>query len=545
MHAPNQPSRRPARQASPTAGRLVVLAAAIMGSLLTALMATSPALAGPYVDAGHDTVEMAGWATAVDALVRGPQDIAFPAGPMASFGLPENALGIASGDTADTVSLGDGGSITLYLESGISNGPGNDFAVFENGFFDLFGLFAELAYVEVASNGVDFAAFASHTLNTFPVLAFDTIDPTDYDGLAGRHEARVGTGFDLADLASDPLIQSGAVDLMNVRYVRVTDVIGDGSTQDSFGNALYDPYATAFAVGGFDLDAVGTIHVPEPARATLLIAGLMALVLLHRRRVRRVGNVALTALVATALMSGPAFALTATFDDLGLGAESVENGSGLSGSYTSGGITFDNNYFPSYDGFSGFAASTTTDTTTPGFTNQFSNITGSGAGGSAGFGVFYETFGSPGRVILPSPQTVLGADITNTTYAYLSIRDGDAFTDPFGGPTGNEPDLFTLFIEGWDAVGTSTGVVSFVLADYTDPTNALDYIVDAWTWVDLTSLGVVTELSFSFDSTDVGGFGINTPQYFAIDNLTTIPEPGTALLLGLGLIGLARRRSER
>ena len=38
---------------------------------------------------------------------------------------------------------------------------------------------------------------------------------------------------------------------------------------------------------------------------------------------------------------------------------------------------------------------------------------------------------------------------------------------------------------------------------------------------------------------DIGAFGINTPQYFAIDDLRTIPEPASALLLGLGLAGLA------
>jgi hypothetical protein len=241
-------------------------------------------------------------------------------------------------------------------------------------------------------------------------------------------------------------------------------------------------------------------------------------------------------------VANPASALIANFDDLGLGAESYENGSGLSGGFVSGGAGFNNNYFPSFDGFSGFVASTVTDNTTPGFTNQYANITGGDAGGTGGFGIFYETSGSPGRITLPSVQTVTGADFTNTTYAALSMLSGDDYAKQFGGVTGTDPDYFRLLIEGFDDSNVSTGVVEFMLADYRNLGGTLDYIIDQWTWVDLTGLGDVRSLGFSFESSDVGGFGINTPQYFAIDNLTTIPEPNTALLLGLGLVSLARLR---
>lgn len=508
------------------------------------LIATS-VNAGPYIDAGHSAGTMTGWATAVDELVRGPVDIAAPAGPLASHGLPADVLGAATGGPGEILSLGDGGSITVFLADGISNGPGDDFAVFENGFIDFNGLFAELAYVEVGSNGLDFAEFKSHTVNTLSLSGFDYLDPTDYDGFAGRHEALFGTGFDLANLAFDPLVQSGAVDVTDVRYVRITDVIGDGSTTDSFGNALYDPYSTPFATAGFDLDAVGIIHVPEPRFYAGLFCGLLLLAtsfgqLRRTRRNTRRGYV-FAGLMGIAV-ANPASALVVTFDDLGLGAESYENGSGLTGSFVSGGATFDNNYFPTFDGFSGFAASTLTDNTTPGFGNQFANITGGGGGGTGGYGVFFETFGSPGRITLPSVQTVTGADFTNTTYTALSMLSGDAFAKQFGGVTGTDPDYFRLLIEGFDDFNVSTGVVEFMLADYRNLGGTLDYIIDQWTWVDLTGLGDVRSLGFSFESSDVGEFGINTPQYFAIDNLTTIPEPNTALLLGLGLISLARLR---
>ncbi len=523
------------------------LCSLFLASLTLSTLPSGPALAGPFNEAGHPAGSMTAWATSVLEVIRGPIDISQPDGELAFAGLPENVLGAATGDPGDTVSLGDGGSITVYLESGISNGPADDFAVFENGFFDAFGLFAELAFVEVASNGIDYAQFEVDAMNPFPVLSFDTLDPSEYFGVAGRHAATFGTGFDLADLAFDPLVQSGTVDLTDIHYVRLIDVIGDGSTVDVLGNAIYDPYPTAFGVGGFDLDAVGVIHVPEPAVAAGFCFGLLGLLVISRRESRRTRSARRSPAFAPILaglvlaLASPAAALTATFDDLGLGVEAFENGSGLSGGYDSGGIFFENVYTASFDGFTGFAASTMNNTTTPGFGNQFSSITGGGAGGSDAFGIYFLT----GRLILPSVQTVLGAEFTNTTYAALSMLTGDSFAKQFGGDSGDDADFFRLLVEGIDADGGSTGVVELMLADYRFGDNSLDFILDQWTHLDLAGLGAVKEITFSFESSDVGAFGINTPQYFAIDNLTTIPEPGTALLLGLGLAGLALRSHKR
>jgi hypothetical protein len=240
--------------------------------------------------------------------------------------------------------------------------------------------------------------------------------------------------------------------------------------------------------------------------------------------------------LAVMFLANPAFSSTATFDDLGLttlppGAFLDPPTSG--GSFTSGGITFQN------DGsYSGFSASTTMDSTTPGFGNQYSNITGSGAGSSAGFGVAF----SNSTILLSTPQIVLGAEFTNTTYAALSMRNGDAFAKQFGGATGDDPDFFRLVIEGVDSLGGSTGIIEFMLADYRFADGSLDFILDEWILLDLTGLGIVSELRFDFESSDVGGSGINTPTYFAIDNLVTVPEPSATLLIGLGLVALASGR---
>jgi hypothetical protein len=240
--------------------------------------------------------------------------------------------------------------------------------------------------------------------------------------------------------------------------------------------------------------------------------------------------------LAGTLLAGPALSLTATFDDLGL--STTAPGEFLDpptsgGSFTSDGITFLN------DGaFAGFSASTTMDTTTPGFGNQYSNITGAGVGGSAGFGLAY----SNSTIPLAAPRTVVGADFTNTTYAALSMLNGDSFAKQFGGVSGTDADYFRLLVEGIDDLGSSTGSVELMLADYRFADDTLDFVLSEWVFLDLTGLGIVSELHFSFESSDVGGFGINTPTYFAIDNLVTVPEPGLAVLIGIGLMTLAAGR---
>ncbi len=193
------------------------------------------------------------------------------------------------------------------------------------------------------------------------------------------------------------------------------------------------------------------------------------------------------------------------------------NGEDLTGNFTSGAGEFGNTFTPSaYGGYwTGFAYSRKIDNVTSGYTNQYSAITGSGYNGSENYAVGN---GIPG-VKFNQATYVSSIQITNSTYAHNSMRDGDMFAKKFGGDTGDDPDYFLLSIKGYNA-GTYTDSVNFYLADFTDSDNANDYIVDTWQAVDLLSLGMVDSLSFSLTSTDVGNWGMNTPAYFCMDEIT-------------------------
>ena len=124
--------------------------------------------------------------------------------------------------------------------------------------------------------------------------------------------------------------------------------------------------------------------------------------------------------------------------------------------------------------------------------------------------------------ILPADgvaTVVEGAWLTNTTYAALSMRDGDAFAKQFGGPSGADPDWFLVTITGYDGDESPRGTVDFYLADFRFEDSVEDYIVDQWTWVDLVGLGPVSAIDFALSSSDNGDFGMNTPAYFALDGL--------------------------
>lgn len=235
-------------------------------------------------------------------------------------------------------------------------------------------------------------------------------------------------------------------------------------------------------------------------------------------------------------------AQTITFDDLTLAPETGWNGSDGSGSFTSNGQVFSNEFDFGY-WLGGWGYSNKTDITTAGPANDLSNFVGTGFS-SANYALGRQS----SFIDFGAEKIVTSVQLTNSTYAGISMRDGDMFAKQFGSINGangmpdgtNGEDFFRINLIGRDGDSLVTDTIVFYLADFRGP-DSLDFILDTWQGVNLSGLGEIRYLSFEMESSDVGGFGINTPLYFAMDqlvlsgaeiaeneiNLTVFPNPAT------------------
>ncbi|PZF71090.1 T9SS type A sorting domain-containing protein [Taibaiella soli] len=213
--------------------------------------------------------QFVGWATHCD-VQRGWMDIA------------DQSLGrVSAGDSSVVVgapdnyimSLGDSGVAVLTFAHPIVNGPGYDFAVFENGFANPNNpeeAYLEFAFVEVSSDGVNYVRFpvTSNTQDTAQIAGTgEYMVASLVNNLAGKYIGNYGTPFDLSELSG-----AANLDLNNITHVRLVDVIGSiGAlgTVDMNNHKINDPYPTPFPTGGFDLDAVGVINQSTTGVATI------------------------------------------------------------------------------------------------------------------------------------------------------------------------------------------------------------------------------------------------------------------------------------
>jgi len=158
----------------------------------------------------------------------------------------------------------------------------------------------------------------------------------------------------------------------------------------------------------------------------------------------------------------------------------------------------------------GFAISTKTDTITEGFSNEYSAFAGAGSNNSKTY-----VIGKNGsKITCPSKKPFLtSVDITNNTYAALSMRKGDSSAKKF-----EKGDFFKLVINGY-VNGVVKNSVDVYLADFRSENSKDHFILKSWKTVDISTLSNTDSLVFNLSSSDNNAYGMLTPSYFALDNL--------------------------
>lgn len=200
-------------------------------------------------------------------------------------------------------------------------------------------------------------------------------------------------------------------------------------------------------------------------------------------------------------------------EENGNGTEDGWGGTTYVCTYTEKDLNFKTDYTHSDwgDSFMGFGISnrTATDFSATNLTiDQFNNVTGKAHSGKQ-FAVVY------GQGATLFTNNVAGVNIkgffyTNSSYLVSSVKNGDSYAKKF-----ESGDYLKVTVTADN--GKS---VDFYPADYRSGAT----IISDWTWVDLSSLGKVKTLTFSFDGTDKGEWGLNTPSYVCIDDLTYVVE---------------------
>lgn len=240
---------------------MVSKAIALKAVVILAAAVSLSAEAGPYPGQGVTPDVVSAWATVVvDSLDHTP---------------PDQILGAVDGMLA--VGISGGGWIVVGFDEPLRNGPGADFAVWENGFTVVGNrCYLELGFVDVSTDQINWVSFPTVFLDSPD--SNPKLDPNNLYNLAGNYvanyvpiEERQGTPFNLDDILDSSEVISGLVDPNNINYVRLRDIVGandGGSTYDQatfFGypedHLIYDGLSYG---GGADWDAVGVIDNLPP-----------------------------------------------------------------------------------------------------------------------------------------------------------------------------------------------------------------------------------------------------------------------------------------
>jgi hypothetical protein len=233
-----------------------------------------------------------------------------------------------------------------------------------------------------------------------------------------------------------------------------------------------------------------------------------------------------------------------TFDTYSLSANSYYQNN-ASSDFGTGGITFQYGWNGIWNGWeSGTAYTNMNDTVNGTYANLYGCITGTAFSGNN-----YATAQSGALITFTNNTTaVSGFYITNTTYAWKTIKKGNMFSRRFGDTTGTGsgtsiaqgqyPDWFKILVRGYRGGNILADSVEYYLADYRATGTINDYAIKNWQFVNCISLGQVDSIRFEMKSSD-NSFGfMNTPAFFSLDNFVTVSTVGVDELANISQLSL-------
>ena len=224
-----------------------------------------------------------------------------------------------------------------------------------------------------------------------------------------------------------------------------------------------------------------------------------------------------TILMVVALLCAFAcFSQVVDFEELTLEPDTSWIGADGTGQFTSSYLTLYNDYDNNYGSWQGFAYTNGTDAETYSF-NNLSSCVGHGAGNSTYYVTAYIGSDWMGGTYDPIPvgmkiNTENAGNFANRgAYFCMSVLlKGDVERT-----YASHQFFFKLKASAY-ANGTLVGDREIMMADFTE---GHSYMMDDWTYVDLSWIENADSLNFIAMSNDTaGGHGINTSMYFCMDN---------------------------
>lgn len=200
-----------------------------------------------------------------------------------------------------------------------------------------------------------------------------------------------------------------------------------------------------------------------------------------------------------------------TFSEVNLAPETYWNGEDGISSYIFWSVAF-NNYYEENEGevyWEGFAYSNIADTAAADYDSAFCAYLSKGGNPLNTYSVVHVNEESA-TMFFASVGMPMSVWVTNTALVRNFLLNGDEFTAPF-----EEGDWFMITATGYDINNEVVNASEFYLADYREEK---PYIIEKWTFFDLTSLSGSTKVIFTLSSSVSSESALNVPAYFCIDN---------------------------